>query len=40
MLGYEQITKKAFYAAGGFSNSRCVRVQRGKCWAYYFRHSA
>lgn len=38
MIGYKRITKREFYALGGFSNSRCVRVQRGKCWAYYFQN--
>lgn len=38
MIGYERITKRCFYLRGGFSNSRCVRVQRGRSWAYYWRH--
>lgn len=37
MIGYTQITKRAFYLAGGFSNSRCVRVTRGRGWRYYYR---
>ena len=38
MIGYERISKKDFYAKGGFSNSRCVRVERGSSWAYFWRH--
>lgn len=38
MVGYERITRKTFYLNGGFSNSRCVRVQRGHCWSYWYRH--
>jgi hypothetical protein len=37
MIGYARITKSDFYRRGGFSNSRCVRVQRGKFWAYFYR---
>jgi hypothetical protein len=37
MIGYKQITKREFYSRGGFSNSRCVRVQRGAGWAYFYR---
>lgn len=39
MIGYERITRKQFYQRGGFSNSRCVRTERGKCWAYFYRIS-
>ena len=39
MIGFERITKRAFYANGGFSNSRCVRVTRGRSWAYFYRHA-
>ena len=35
-----RITKKVFYANGGFSNPRCIRVTRGKSWAYYWRVQA
>lgn len=40
MIGYERISKRTFYANGGFSNSRCVRRgdKRGR-WKYYWRHS-
>lgn len=37
MTGYEQITKEAFYKRGGFSNPKCVRIQRGKSWKYFYR---
>jgi hypothetical protein len=35
MSGYKRITKKEFYAEGGFSNSKLVRTQRGNGWGYY-----
>jgi hypothetical protein len=35
MVGYTKITKKQFYALGGFSNPALVRKQAGKVWAYY-----
>lgn len=38
MVGYEKITRHAFYQTGGFANPRLVRVARGKGWAYYRRH--
>jgi len=38
MIGYERISKRTFYANGGFANSRCVRVTRNGSWAYYWRH--
>jgi hypothetical protein len=37
MIGYKQVTKREFYNRGGFSNFRCVRVQRGNSWAYFYR---
>lgn len=37
MIGYTKITKRAFYNAGGFANTRCVRVTRGRAWAYFYR---
>lgn len=39
MSGYRVITKEAFYRAGGFSNSRLVRVTRNGKWAYFERAS-
>ena len=39
MIGYEKISRRAFYAAGGFANTRCVRVMRGRAWAYFRRCS-
>lgn len=39
MTGYEKITRRAFYRAGGFSNPNLVRVSRGAGWAYYRRHN-
>jgi hypothetical protein len=40
VIGYERISKRDFYANGGFSNPRCVRVARGRSWAYFYRHGA
>jgi hypothetical protein len=40
MMGYTKISRCAFYAAGGLSNPACVRVTRGKAWAYFFRGAA
>lgn len=37
MIGYMQITKRAWYLAGGFAEPRCVRVTRGRSWAYFYR---
>lgn len=37
MIGYTRINRKTFYAYGGFANPRCVRVERGKAWAYFIR---
>lgn len=39
MIGYSRLRKREFYMFGGFSDSRNVRVQRGKCWAYYRRYA-
>lgn len=39
MMGYEQISRRQFYAWGGFSNPRLVRVERGRSWAYFQRWS-
>lgn len=36
-LGHMQITRNVFYANGGFSNTRLVRVTRGNCWAYFYK---
>jgi len=35
MIGKVKISRKAFYAAGGFSNPALSRKQRGSGWAYY-----
>jgi len=36
----ERITKKEFYAQGGFSNAKLFRLQsRGGAWRYYINHS-
>lgn len=37
MMGYTQITRKEFYASGGFSNPRLVRVTRNRAWVYFRR---
>lgn len=37
MIGYMQMTKRAWYVAGGFSENRCVRITRGKRWLYFWR---
>lgn len=39
MIGYERISKKDFYHNGGFANTRCVRVTRGRSWGYFFRRT-
>lgn len=31
-----RITKAQFYSYGGFSNPMCVRVTRGRRWAYFY----
>ena len=37
MLGYMRISKRDFYLNGGFADSRCTRVTRGRSWAYFYR---
>ncbi len=37
MLGYMRIRKSEFYLNGGFANPHCVRVTRGRAWAYFWR---
>lgn len=37
MIGYLRLTKRAWYLAGGFAEDRCVRVTRGRSWAYFWR---
>lgn len=37
MIGYTRIRRAEFYRLGAFSNSRLVRVQRGRAWAYFCR---
>lgn len=39
MLGYTKISRREFYANGGFANPRNVRVTRGRAWAYFVRRS-
>jgi hypothetical protein len=39
MHKHTKITKAQFYAGGGFSNPRMIRVTRGKVWAYYIRQT-
>lgn len=40
VIGYMKISKRTFYLNGGFANSRCVRVTRGRSWAYFWRVNA
>lgn len=35
MINQTKISRKAFYAAGGFANTRQFRKQKGNGWAYY-----
>lgn len=37
MTGYARITRREFYAWGGFSQSDLIRVQRGSAWSYWRR---
>ena len=37
MMGYMKISRAHFYRLGGFSNTQCVRVTRGRSWAYFWR---
>lgn len=37
MIGYMQISKREFYANGGFANTKQVRVTRNGDWAYFKR---
>ncbi len=37
MIGYVRITKRNWYRAGGFAEPRCIRVTRGRGWAYFWR---
>lgn len=37
MIGYMRISRSLFYELGGFSNPRCVRLERGRCWAYFYQ---
>lgn len=39
MMDHARISKRAFYLKGGFANPRCVRVTRGRAWAYFWRAS-
>ncbi len=39
MMNYTRISKMDFYLNGGFANPRCVRVSRGKSWAYFWKNS-
>ena len=31
----EKLTKRLWYAFGGFSNPRLFRKHNGRCWSYY-----
>jgi len=33
--GFTRITKREWYNAGGFANSKCVRIERGGSWQYW-----
>lgn len=38
-LAASRITKRAWYALGGFRNPRCFRRQRkGGAWHYFYRN--
>lgn len=37
MIGYMKMTKRTFYACGGFSNPRLYRKMRGGAWTYWAR---
>jgi hypothetical protein len=37
MLGYTQISKKAFYLKGGLSNPDLVRTSKRGVWQYWER---
>jgi hypothetical protein len=37
MMGYYRMTRKQFYAMGGFSDSFNVRKQLGRSWSYWRR---
>lgn len=37
MTGYRRISKRAFFADGGLSNPRHLRVMRKGTWAYFWR---
>lgn len=37
MMNYMKISRRDFYHNGGFANTHCVRVTRGRSWAYYWR---
>lgn len=41
VLGSERISKRDWYANGGFANSRCWRRQQhNRGWLYYYRWGA
>jgi hypothetical protein len=37
-LGSARVSKKTWYANGGFSNPRCWRRQKGGAWMYFMRY--
>ena len=37
MNGSVRITKREWYARGGFANSRCWRRERRGVWQYFYR---
>lgn len=37
MINYTRITRREFYALGGFASTRCVRRADGAHWTYWVR---
>ena len=40
LFGYTQITRREWYLAGGFEESRCIRITRNKHWIYLWKASS
>jgi len=36
-IGSRKVTKRQWYAAGGFANPLCWRRDRGRGWEYFIR---
>ena len=34
--GWEKVSKRDWYANGGFSDSHNARRHNGRCWVYYY----